>query len=82
MATYYYTSTDAPESIIAFYEEHGDCGQGDAENIRRLGRELCRGKSLPFGEYFVGIDVNSYEAQGTTSFWIEIRWQGCTGDLE
>ena len=68
LATYYYTSTDAPESIIVFYEEHGNCGQGDA--------------SSPFGEYFVGVNVSSYETQEITSFWIEIRWKGCTWDLE
>ena len=79
IVTNQYESPDASEKIIAFYEEQGTCGEGN-ETIKS--RELCRGQATPFGEYFVYIYLDSYASKGSTSFVIEIRWHGCSSDLE
>lgn len=74
-----YASLDAPEKIIAFYEEQGSCDEG---NEAMRSRELCRGEATPFGEYFVYVDLDSFASKGSTSFAIEIRWHGCSSDLK
>lgn len=78
MVTYDYLSTDPAEKVIAFYEAKGYCGAGD----KVKGRELCRGNAIPFGEYFVYIDLDSYLSRGVTSYAIEVRWHGCSTGLE
>ncbi len=78
IATYYYSSSDAPEKIVSFYSARGSCGVGE----RSSGRELCRGDAVPFGEYFVYIDLDSYLTRTTTGFALEVRWHGCSDRIE
>jgi hypothetical protein len=75
--TYHYTSTDSPESIVAFYEERGYCRENEGYN-----RVTCRGRATPSGEFFAYIDLAAYEDQGITSYVVEVRWRGCTWRLE
>lgn len=73
-----FTSADSPEKIISFYGHHGECGIG--EKVR--GRELCKGNSTPFGEYFAYIETDLYQSTKTTKFTLEIRWHGCSDRVE
>ncbi len=77
-ADYYYTSTDAPEKIVAFYTEKGSCGEGE----RVSGRESCHGNAVSFGEYLVYVDLGSYASQGMTSYNIGVLWRGCSTSLD
>lgn len=77
-----FTTTDSATQIVAFYKERGDCGIGNTQNLNALGREMCRGNSNPFGEYFIYIDSNAYALRGLTSYALEIRWHGCSNKIE
>ncbi len=72
IATYYYVSVDSPADLVAFYRDRGSC-----QESRAWKRAVCHGGSTPFGEFFAYIDLASHQANGTTSYVIEIRWQTC-----
>jgi hypothetical protein len=72
-----YVTADPPEAVLAFYEDRGSC-----RDPVPLNRVLCDGESVPFGEYFAYIDLASYETNGETAYALEIKWRGCTWELE
>jgi len=72
-----YVTADPPEAVVAFYEDRGPC-----RDPGPLNRVTCDGESVPFGEYFAYIDLASYETNGETAYALEIRWRGCTWELE
>lgn len=77
-ATYYYTTTDSPEDVIAFYAKSLTC---DASG-RLNGRQFCRGKSESSTNYFVYIDLGADATSHTTSYIVEIEWSGCSNRLD
>jgi hypothetical protein len=82
MVTYDYTSTDSPEKIVAFYKEKGFCREPVFDPAGQRNRQLCQGNATPYGEYFVYIDLGSHMAEGITTYALEVRWHGCSDQLE
>lgn len=82
MVTYDYTSTSSPEKIVAFYEERGFCREPVFDPVGQRSRQLCQGDATPFGEYFVYIDLDSHAFEGITTYALEVRWHGCSDQLE
>ncbi len=78
IADYHYTSTDSPERVVSFYEAQGYCDKELAKN----GLKLCRGNTTHNGEYTVFINLDVYKAERITPFSIEIRWKGCSYDID
>ncbi len=69
--TYKYSVKASPDKIINFYADRGRCGL----------HEPCLGEAWPIGEYFVYIDLESYESEGFTKYAVEIHWLTCKGEI-
>jgi hypothetical protein len=76
LITYHYVASASPIDIITFYKTLGSCNVG----AKILGREICQGKASPFGEYTIYIYYDEL-SQESTSYTIEIRWNGCPFSL-
>lgn len=77
--SYQYTSPASPDEIVSFYEDKGRCLTEKQRNTEKS--EICLGEANPFGEYFVGINVDSYEQDRITKYMIEVHWRRCTSEL-
>jgi hypothetical protein len=79
LMTYHYLAEASPDEIIEFYEQYADCSLG-AESAMAT-RRMCGGEASPFGEYIAYIPLDVEATEGT-AYIVEVRWSGCTYEIE
>ncbi|MBX3083056.1 MAG: hypothetical protein KF716_15605 [Anaerolineae bacterium] len=64
----HYTSVDAPEKIVEFFEQHSTC-------VFNARRNYCRGSATPYGTFDVYLETG---VSGNGSrYLLEINWDAC-----